>query len=235
MRRLAVSIIIPAYNEEKTIGDVISETSSIMDGLQIPYEIIVVDDGSTDKTGQIASTYKAIVLSNEKNYGKGYSLRRAFQHASGDIIVTIDSDGEHKPKEIPDLIEPLFNGTDIVAGSRFLGSQGRATTHLNVIGNFLFNTAIMALTGKVVTDSQTGFRAVKRYVLDSLNLESDGYEIETEITVKGLRNGFSFKETPITVERRKYNVSKLKLLSDGTRILKTILKAKVAKIKHHHD
>ena len=232
MRRSTVTVVIPAYNEEKTIGNVIFETASIMNGLDLPYEIIVVDDGSTDKTGQIASTHKAIVLSNKKNYGKGYALRRALQHATGDIIVTIDSDGEHKPKEIPDLIEPLFNGTDIVAGSRFLGSQGRATTHLNVIGNFLFNAAIMTLTGKFVTDSQTGFRAIKRNVLERLNLESDGYEIEAEITVKGLKNGFSFKETPITVERRKYNVSKLKLLSDGTRIMKTILKAKFAKINH---
>ena len=232
MRHSTVTVVIPAYNEEKTIGNVIFETASIMNGLDLPYEIIVVDDGSTDKTGQIASTHKAIVLSNKKNYGKGYALRRALQHATGDIIVTIDSDGEHKPKEIPDLIEPLFNGTDIVAGSRFLGSQGRATTHLNVIGNFLFNAAIMTLTGKFVTDSQTGFRAIKRNVLEKLNLESNGYEIEAEITVKGLKNGFSFKETPITVERRKYNVSKLKLLSDGTRIMKTILKAKFAKINH---
>jgi len=235
MHRSAVTVVIPAYNEEETIGNVIFDTTSIMDGMGVPYEIIVVDDGSTDKTGQIASTHKAIVLSNKTNHGKGYALRRALQHATGDIVVTIDSDGEHKPKEIPDLIEPLFNGTDIVAGSRFLGSQRRATTHLNLIGNFLFNAAIMTLTGKVVTDSQTGFRAVKRNVLDQLNLESDGYEIEAEITVKGLRNGFSFKETPITVERRKYNVSKLKLLSDGARIMKTILKAKFAKIKHYQD
>ena len=235
MRRSAVTVVIPAYNEEKTIGNVISETTLIMNGLGVPYEIIVVDDGSTDKTGQIASNHKAIVLSNEKNFGKGYSLRKALEYATGDIIVTIDSDGEHKPKEIPDLVEPLFNGTDIVAGSRFLGSQRRATTNINLIGNFFFNAAIMTLTGKVVTDSQTGFRAVKRHVLETLNLESDGYEIEAEITVKGLRNGFNFKEKPITVERRKYNVSKLKLLSDGTRILKTILKAKFAKINHYSD
>jgi glycosyltransferase involved in cell wall biosynthesis len=235
MSRSAVTVVIPAYNEEKTIGNVILKTASIMDGLDVPYEIIVVDDGSTDKTGQIASTYKAIVLSNKKNRGKGYALRRALQHATGDIIVTIDSDGEHKPKEIPDLIEPLFNGTDIVAGSRFLGSQRGATTNLNIIGNLLFNATIMTLTGKVVTDSQTGFRAIKRHVLETLDLESDGYEIEAEITVKGLRNGFTFKEKPITVERRRYSVSKLKLLSDGTKILKTILKAKFKKIAHYSD
>jgi glycosyltransferase involved in cell wall biosynthesis len=233
MRRSAVTVIIPAYNEEKTIGNVISETTSIMDGLDVPYEIIVIDDGSTDKTGQIASNYKAIVLSNKKNYGKGYSLRKALQHAQGDIIVTIDSDGEHKPKEIPDLLEPLFNGTDIVSGSRFLGNQRRATTKLNQIGNFFFNAIIMTLTGKRVTDSQTGFRAIKRRVLETLNLESDGYEIEAEITIKGLRNGFIFKEKPITVERRKYSISRLNVLFDGTRILKAIFKASFTKIKHY--
>ena len=228
----AVTIIIPAYNEEKTISDVISEIISIMDTMQVGYEIIVIDDGSTDKTRLIASNYKATILTNEKNRGKGYSLRRALRYAQGDIILTIDADGEHKPKEIPDLIEPLFNGTDIVAGSRFLGNQRQATTKLNQIGNFLFNATIMTLTGKRVTDSQTGFRAIKRQVLETLSLESNGYEIETEITIKSLRNGFIFKEKPITCERRKYNISKLRILSDGTKILKTILKGSFAKIEH---
>jgi glycosyltransferase involved in cell wall biosynthesis len=227
-----VTVIIPAYNEEKTIGGVISDTILIMDGLNLPYEIIVIDDGSTDKTGLIASNYKATVLSNETNRGKGYSLRRALQYAEGDIIVTIDSDGEHKPKEIPDLIDPLFNGTDIVAGSRFLNHNTHVTTKLNRIGNFMFNTSIMMLTGKRVTDSQTGFRAIKRNVLDNLNLESDGYEIETEITVKGLRNGFDFKEKPITCERRQYSVSKIRLLRDGAKVLKTILRANFSRIEH---
>jgi glycosyltransferase involved in cell wall biosynthesis len=232
MQSLTVTVVIPAYNEEKTIGSVIFETASIMNGLNLPYEIIVVDDGSTDETGKIASAYKVIVLSNERNRGKGYSLRRALQHANGDIIVTIDSDGEHKPKEIPDLIEPLFNGTDIVAGSRFLGRSGWGTTHLNILGNLFFTAAIMTLTGKVVTDSQTGFRAIKKRVLDALNLESDGYEVEAEITIKGLKSGFVFKEKPITVERRKYSFSKLRLLSDGTRIMKTILKANFSQLEH---
>jgi glycosyltransferase involved in cell wall biosynthesis len=223
--RPAVTIIIPAYNEEKTIGNIISDTASIMDGLDVPYEIIIINDGSTDKTGLIASNYKATVLSNEKNQGKGYSIRKALLQAQGEIIVTMDSDGEHMPKEIPDLINPLFNGTDIVAGSRFMGHNTHVTTKINRIGNFMFNTAIMALTGKRVTDSQTGFRAIKRDVMEKLSLESDGYEIETEITVKGLRNGFVFEEKPISCERRRYNISKVKLLSDGRKILKTIIKS----------
>ena len=227
-----ITVVIPAYNEEETIGDVILETKSIMNGLSLPYEIIVVDDGSTDKTGRIASGHKVIVLSNKKNRGKGYSVRKAIQHASGDIIVTMDSDGEHKPKEIPDLIEPLFNGTDIVAGSRFLSTKKGATTRLNLLGNLFFNAAIMTLTGKHITDSQTGFRAIKRSVLQKLNLNSDGYEIESEITVKSLKNGITFKETPISIERRKCNISKIRLLKDGTRILKSILKASLTKTEY---
>jgi glycosyltransferase involved in cell wall biosynthesis len=227
----SVTVIIPAYDEEQTIGHVLLDTASVMDSLNLPYEIIVVDDGSTDNTGLIASNQKVRVLSNAKNRGKGYSFRRALEKAQGDIIVTLDSDGEHKPKEIPDLISPLFNGTDVVTGSRFLGSNLQATTKLNQIGNFLFNIAIMILTGKRITDSQTGFRAIRRDVLEKLNLESDGYEIETEITVKGLKNGFVFEERPISCTRRKYNISKLKVLFDGTRILKTILKAHFANIE----
>jgi glycosyltransferase involved in cell wall biosynthesis len=205
---------------------VISNTILIMETLNLPYEIIVVDDGSTDTTGLIASKYKVRVISNEKNYGKGYSLRRAIQNSNGEIIVTIDSDGEHEPKEIPDLIVPLFNGTDIVTGSRFMGNNhSQSTTTLHQIGNFLFNFTILTLTGKRVTDSQTGFRAIKRAVLEKLDLESNGYEIETEMIVKGLKNGCVIKEKPISCERRKYSMSKIRVLSDGQKILKTILKS----------
>ena len=123
-----VSVIIPAYNEEETIGQVISETKIVMDTLDLPYEIIVIDDGSTDQTNKIASNYQVKLLVNQRNRGKGYSLRRAFQSAQGDLIVTIDADGEHNPKEIPDLLKPLFNGFDVVSGSRFLGNQANATT-----------------------------------------------------------------------------------------------------------
>lgn len=227
MLRSAISVIIPAYNEEKTIGWVIAETSAVLDSLQAPYEIIVVDDGSTDGTRKAAFTHKATVLVNETNRGKGFTERRGFQQAQGEIIVTIDADGAHSPKEIPDLVTPLYNGTDIVAGSRFLGTGAECVTRLNRIGNFFFNIVIAVLTGKRVTDSQTGFRALRREALQKLNLSSDGYEIESEITVKSLRNGFVFEEKPITCRQREYSASKLKILRDGTKIIRTILKANV--------
>jgi glycosyltransferase involved in cell wall biosynthesis len=235
MQSSVISVVIPAYNEEKTIGNVIYSTISTMESLEKPYEIIVVDDGSNDNTRRIATRYKATVLSNGKNIGKGYALRKGFQYAQGDIIVTIDSDGTHKPKEIPDLIQPLFNGVDIVAGSRFRGHENNSTSRLNRLGNFLFNTTIMILTGKHITDSQTGLRAFKKEVLQTFNLESVGYEIETEITVKGLKNGFVYQEKPVTCEKRKYNISKLKILADGIKILKTIFKAYFVKIAHYSE
>jgi glycosyltransferase involved in cell wall biosynthesis len=225
MHQSVISVVIPAYNEEKTIGNVVSDTISAMESLEMPYEILVVDDGSTDMTRQIATGYRATVLSNGKNQGKGYALRKGFQHAQGDIIVTVDADGAHKPKEIPNLIQPLFNGVDITAGSRFIGPGKDSTSRLNRLGNILFNIAIMILTGKLITDSQTGFRAFKKRALQSVDLQSIGYEIETELTVKGLKNGFVVKEVPIRCEKRQSGKSKIRILFDGFRILTTILKA----------
>ena len=154
MLRQAISVVIPAFNEEKSIGLVIEQTTQVLDSLGVPYEIIVVDDGSTDNTARVASTYKATVISYPQNIGKGHALRKGFQQAQGEIIVMIDSDGTHRPKEITDLVTPLFNGTDIVAGSRFLGTIADSTTRINRVGNFLLNTTIASLTGTRITDSQ---------------------------------------------------------------------------------
>lgn len=232
MQEQAISVIIAAYNEEKSVGTVIGETMQALDSLGAPYEIIVVDDGSTDNTARVASTYKTTVISYPKNMGKGYALRKGIQKAQGQIIVTIDADGSHRPKEIPDLVTPLFNGTDIVAGSRFLGSGSDFTTRINRVGNFLFNITIASLTGKRVSDSQTGFRAIKKEVLEKMNLTSNGFDIESEITVKGLKNGFKFQEKPITCDRRIYNISRLKIARDGQRIFRTIIKSNFSKIEH---
>lgn len=231
MRGSMISVVIPAYNEEYTLGGVIRKTTLTMNNMKMPYEIIVVDDGSSDCTKDVAALCEASVLSNGQNKGKGHALRIGFEHARGDIIVTMDSDGSHHPEEIPHLVKPLFDGIDITAGSRFLGNGKHFTTRLNCLGNSLFNIAILILTGKRVTDSQTGFRAFKKDMLQHVRLESEGYDIETELTVKGLRNGFRFKEVPISCKRRKYDRSRLRILSDGMEILRAILKSSFAAVK----
>jgi len=230
--RVDVSIIIAAFDEGPAIGDVLSKTALVMNRLNLPYEIIVVDDGSTDNTKQVALVHGAKVIWDGKNHGKGYSVRKALEQAHGDIIVTIDADGEHKPEDIPKLIEALNNEADVAVGSRFLGDGEYFTTGLNVIGNKLLNLAITVLTGKYITDSQTGFRAFRRAFFERINLESNGFEIEAEITVKSLLNGFRLKEVPVSCTRRENGRSKLKIASDGFKMLRTILRSSVIRVDY---
>jgi glycosyltransferase involved in cell wall biosynthesis len=230
--RSTASVIVPAFNEVATIDRVLFDTMSVMDSTGLAYEIIVVDDGSTDSTLQRVTNHKVRTLSNGTNHGKGYSMRRGFAEAHGDIIITMDSDGAHDPKEIPALIAHILNGADMVSGSRFLGEGKHFTRKINAIGNFLINMTIMLLTRKRITDSQTGFRAFSNKFLKAVTLESHGFEIEAEITVKGLKNGFTFKEVPIYCSPRKYSASRLNILSDSIKIFRTILKSNLTKKPH---
>ena len=217
-----VSIIMPALNEAKAIGKVILEVVSQMKSNRLHFEVIVVDDCSIDKTASVAEKSGAIVFLNKEKRGKGYCLRKGLLKAKGDLIVTMDSDGEHRPKDVIRLLNPALKGIDVVAGSRFIWTAKNCTSKTHIIGNHLFNVCIMFLTGRRVTDSQTGFRVMKRNVVDNLRLQSDGYEIESEITIKSLKNGFSFVEIPILIKPRKYGRTRIRLLSDGSKIFKTI-------------
>ncbi len=224
-----VSVVIPAYNEEKTIGETLFRINRAMETIGIPYEIIVVDDGSSDRTRVLAEGHKTIVLSNGTNKGKGHALQRGFRNAMGNIIITIDADGSHKPEEIPRLLKPLLKGADIVAGSRFLGNREKGSVKkLNFVGNYLFNLLILLLTRKRITDSQTGFRAFKKKVIQEIVITSNGYEIETELTVKTLKNGYQLREEPITCKKRKDGCSHLNPLLDGFEIFKNIIKASIS-------
>ena len=221
-----ISVIIPAFNEEKNIADILAQTEKSLTHLNLSYEVIVINDGSNDKTKYYASNNGAKLISYLTNHGKGYAIRKGLANARGQILVTLDADGSHRPDEIPKLIKPLLLGADVVIGSRFLRAHGKeVTTKLHTLGNLLFNTLILLLTKKKITDSQTGFRAFKRNTIRDIKLFSNGYEIETELTVKTLKNGFKIREEPISCDPRKSGRSKLNPLRDGLTILKTILKA----------
>ncbi len=221
-----ISVVIPAFNEEKTIEVILSRTLKTLEAIQFPFEVIVVDDGSIDKTAHLAYQSKVTVLVNGENQGKGHALQKGFRHAKGDILITMDADGSHRPEDLRKLVVPLLNGADVVFGSRFIDKgESNATKKLHLFGNRLFNLLIRLLTKKRITDSQTGFRGYKKKIIEQIEITSYGYDVETELTVKSLKNGYVVVEEPITFEKRKDGISHLHPLNDGFKILKAILLA----------
>ena len=226
-----ISVIMPAFNEEQTVGSIIRRTEEVLQMLVENYELIVIDDGSTDKTAQRAVQNGATVISNGGNLGKGWALSTGLQQARGHFIVTMDTDGAHRPEEIPRLLYPIVegNGVDVVIGSRFRGHiEDNAIPRLNLLGNKIFNLVLSIILGQRVTDSQSGFRVYKRTVVEELIIDSQGFEAETEMVCKVFRRNFGVKEVPITCKSRNGTLSKLNSFNDGFKILKTILRFSLA-------
>ncbi len=220
---MMLSIIIPVYNEELTIGNIIDRTKNALRQIGLPYEIIVVDDHSRDKSLVVAGRYGVEVFSLKEHLGKGYVLRAGFAKAKGDIVVTLDSDGSHRPEELQEVLAPVLkNKADLVIGSRYLNHKRVATRKLNAFGVRVFNYLINLFTGVAVTDSQSGYRAMKREVLDKQKLYAREYEIESEMLVKTAKAGFRIAEVPISFEQRTYGRSGVDPFWDGSKIIYSI-------------
>jgi glycosyltransferase involved in cell wall biosynthesis len=220
-----VSVVIPVFNEEVTIGNVVTRTKKTLEQLGVSYEILVVDDGSVDKSADIAQELKAHVL-RDPHQGKGFALRSGFRQAKGKLVVTLDADGSHQPEEIPLVLRYIReNKADFVVGSRFLNSEVNKTKipKVNRTGNKMFNDLIGYLTGVKVSDSQSGFRAIRSSLIKRMKLSSHGYEVESEMLVKALRMGARVAETPISFDQRTVGNSKIDPIRDGTRILYAII------------
>jgi glycosyltransferase involved in cell wall biosynthesis len=199
-----ISVIIPAFNEERNIARVIIHLKKILSGTKS--QILVVDDGSADLTGEIAKELGADVISHDRTEGYGASLITGFQNSRYDIIVTMDADGQHDPKEIPRLIKPIIeDSADVVIGSRF---QGEIRPGSMGVGNKIGNKIVTAMLGvrKNISDSQSGFRAYKKEVIKNLVLEELGMEFTTEILLKVWEKKATVVEVPITYRPRE-NVS----------------------------
>jgi len=223
---MLLSIIIPVYNEELTIGNVIDRTKAAIQDTRLKNEIIVVDDKSFDKSLEAAKKRSAKIYTLKEHLGKGYALRAGFAKAKGDIIITIDSDGSHKPEELPEVLGPVLQDrADLVIGSRYLNHKKVAARKLNAFGVQIFNNFIRLLTGVAITDSQSGYRAMKRQVLKSQNLKSGEYEIESEMLVKTAKKKFRIAEVPISFEQRTYGRSGVDPVVDGIKILLSIVLA----------
>jgi glycosyltransferase involved in cell wall biosynthesis len=223
---MMLSIIIPVYNEELTIGNIIDRTKVAAQKTGLSYEIIVVNDLSYDHSLQVACNRGARVFTLKEHLGKGYALRAGFNQVRGDIVVTIDSDGSHWPEELDEVLAPVLAGqADMVIGSRYMNHKRVEARKLNKFGVRIFNYLIQLFTGVAITDSQSGYRAMKRQVLEKQKLKSGEYEIESEMLVKTAKAGFRVAEVPITFEQRTYGRSGVDPMVDGSKIMFSIILA----------
>lgn len=214
--------ILAALDEAPTIGDVVQRCLAHVD------EVVVVDDGSRDGTAERAARAGARTLRNAQNLGKGASLRRAAVEARGDVLVTLDADGQDDPADIPALLAAIDTGADLVIGSRFRGAfQPGSITPVNRIGNLALTAALNLLHGARLSDTQAGFRAICRALWQRLPLRAAGYEVETEVLVRALQAGARVVEVPVTRRPREHGRSALHGLRDGSRILACMLRLRL--------
>ena len=187
-----VTIIIPAKNEEKNLEAAVEKTIKSMVDSEIDFEVLVVDDGSSDNTFEIAKNLavkdsRVVVITNHSNHGKGFSIRKALEKADGDLVVTLDADGQHEPEEIPRLIWPILNGeADLVQGSRFL-EKSNYVPYRHVLGNKVVSLCFNLLFGSSFTDVLLGFRAFRKNTLKEAKLKSNGYLVDIEVLGTALK------------------------------------------------
>ncbi len=219
-----VSIILPALNEEDTIGRVIDEVPKVdMEGKGYQVEIVVVDNNSTDRTREIAEAKGAKVIV-EPIKGKGRAVRTAFESVDGDFMFMLDADYTYPATYIPQLLEVLEEGCDVVIGSRLKGQREEgAMRKLNLVGNHLLVLMANILYGTRVSDLCTGYWGFSREVIESLKLDAIGFEIEANMFVEITKKGYRIAEVPIFYRRRPTQ-AKLGSLKDGLRIGRTLMK-----------
>ncbi len=237
-----IKVILPAYNEALSIGPVISNVQKILTKLNLPFEIIVIDDGSNDGTGEIVKNLFVNYKRNRKNRGKGFSILKGLHFVDDDdFVIMMDSDGEHYPEDIPLLLKSaLLNQADMVIGSRFCEIKGEMNggsylnnqkrySQLRKFGNWLFSTTIWVLTRKKINDTQSGFRVFRPGVAKRLAIQSHGFTIETEITTQVLMSGGRVKEVAIH-NGKPFRGSYIHIMKDGFKIILTACKEGFPKI-----
>lgn len=214
-----ISVVIPAYNEAENLVHVLPRIPDWV------YEVILVDDHSTDDTAAVARELlpKVRVVRTKRGRGKGAALQTGFDAAMGEIIVTFDADGSSDPAEIAAYAAPLLAGADYAKGSRFIHGGGTSDmTWHRVVGNAVFTWMVRRLYGGRFTDLCYGYNAFWTRILPSLGLDGDGFEIETMMNIRALEQKLHIVEVPSFEAARVHGVGRLKTIPDGWRVLKTI-------------
>jgi glycosyltransferase involved in cell wall biosynthesis len=212
-----VSFIIPAYNEARSIGEVLDRIAA----LELDSQVIVVDDGSTDGTGDIATERGDALVITQVNSGKGAAIRAAIPHVDGEIAVIQDADMEYDPVEVPTLIEPIVQGVaDVVYGSRLSGGRPqRAYLFWHLVGNRFLSLVTGVLFNTTLSDMETGYKAFRSEVLRSLDLRENDFAIEPEITGQVCKRKLRIYELPISYYGRTYAEGKKITWRDGFKAL----------------
>ena len=224
---MKISILIPCYNEEKTIEKIINK---ILDLKDLNLEIIIVDDNSTDSSRSIIDTklkdkiHKLIL--NDNNYGKGYSIRRGIEAATGEILIIQDADLEYDPKDYQKLLEPIKLGlADVVYGSRFIGSDKKRVLYFwHTVGNKILTLLSNVFTNLNLSDMEVGYKVFKTDIIKNIDLKENRFGFEPEVTAKIAKRSLRLYEVGISYYGRKYNEGKKITWRDGFSAFRCILK-----------
>jgi glycosyltransferase involved in cell wall biosynthesis len=217
-----LSVIVPVYNEERTVEELLNRV--FKSNVSIPLEVIVIDDASTDGTAGVLTRYSGTsaakdqlrVVRHAVNQGKGAAVRTGIEQASGDIVLIQDADLEYDPRDYPQLIEPILNGeADVVYGNRFHGGPRRVLYVWHHIGNRILTLTSNVLTGLNLTDMEVGYKVFRREVAKALNIQSNRFGMEPEITAKIARLRCRVYEVPIRYHGRTYEEGKKITWKDG--------------------
>lgn len=224
---MKLSVVIPVYNELSTLQEIVDR---VRNAPVEDIEIILVDDYSTDGTrelynGPMKDQVQQIIL-QDKNYGKGYALKTGFEHATGDIVIVQDADLEYDPNEYPNMIRPIVEDkADVVYGSRFMGGgPHRVVYYWHSVGNQLLTLLSNMLTNINLTDMETCYKAFRREVIQSIEIEEDRFGFEPEITAKIAKRRLRIYEIGISYYGRTYDEGKKIGWRDGVHAIWCILK-----------
>ena len=224
-----LSIVIPCYNEKNSISEIISQVKEVY--IPLEKEIILVDDFSTDGTREILKRLQKNeqgikVFFNEKNMGKGYSLRSGFTHSTGDIIIIQDADLEYDPHEYVVLLKPILdNQADVVYGSRFKAGYNKKFSFLShYIGNRVLTMISNQFTGLKLTDMETCYKMFTKEILDKMHLTENKFGFEPEFTAQIAKINCRISEVGIKYKNRSYEEGKKITWKDGIHALKVIIK-----------
>jgi len=220
LRDATVSVVIPAMNEAENLRVVLP---SVPDWV---HEVILVDGHSTDGTPDVAREIRPdILIVNQQGRGKGAALRAGFEAATGEIVVMLDADGSTDPNEIGSFVAALLAGADFAKGSRFMDGGGTSDMTLDrKLGNMGFVFMVRTLFGGHYTDLCYGYNAFWRRVVPLLELDCDGFEVETMMNVRALKAGLNVVEAPSFEHDRIHGTSNLHTFRDGWRVMKTIFR-----------